>query len=258
MAKHDSGQYWNQTWSPPVGCSHCSEGCLRCWAEAMARRHAGMGLLDAQVARWDGTIRLRRHMLDAPRHWRKPRIVLTCAMTDLFHETMPFTWQEEILAIAQACRRHQFVIPTKRPANAIAVLDGIGEDPNEFPQPNIWLGASICDQADAVRMLPSLCELAARGWNTFIHAEPVLGPIELDEAYDEWWASAHCPRWIVAGGETGPGARRCDVRWIIDLMLQCEGNGIPFWFKGWGRCIPPGQEYGKLDGKQCRQKPEGW
>ena len=269
--KSDSAPWWvtedefktETTWSPLIGCSRISDGCSRCWAERFARRHAANQTLPPatrrayqDVADWDGTIRLLPHMLDVPRHWRKPRVVLTCAMTDLFHEQTPFAWQQQILAIASAYRRHQFVIATKRPQNALKVLNALGPDWEELRHSNVWLGASICNQADADRMLPSLCELAKRGWPTFLHCEPMVGDFDLDAAYDQWRHVSCRPRWIIVGGESGPGARMTEPHWVRCLKVAARSIQLPFWFKGWGRHVPPGQQPGKLDGKTWRQRPQ--
>ncbi len=251
--KSDSAPWWTKTWSPLIGCAHC-------WAERFARRHAANHTLPPatrqayqDVAARDGTIRLLPHMLDMPLRWRKPQIVLACAMTDLFHPQTKSDWMGQILEIMALHAQHQFVILTKRPERAMVwTRNGLP------PRPNIWLGASMCDQHDADRMLPPLCKLAERGWNTFIHAEPLVRPVSLTAAYDDWWKSARAPRWMVIAGENGPGARLTNPEWVRALARAMRDAGIPIWFKGWGRHIPEGQQPGKLDGIEYRQTPEEW
>lgn len=41
-------------------------------------------------------------------------------------------------------------------------------------------------------------------------------------------------RWIIAGGETGPGARPAHPDWFRSLRDQCKAHGVPFFFKSWG------------------------
>jgi protein gp37 len=40
--------------------------------------------------------------------------------------------------------------------------------------------------------------------------------------------------WVIAGGESGPGARPLDPSWVASLRDQCAEAGVPFFFKQWG------------------------
>lgn len=40
--------------------------------------------------------------------------------------------------------------------------------------------------------------------------------------------------WVVAGGESGPGARSLQSDWVCDLRDQCADAQVPFFFKQWG------------------------
>ncbi len=39
---------------------------------------------------------------------------------------------------------------------------------------------------------------------------------------------------MIVGGESGPGARAMDPRWVTDLRDQCGRARVPFFFKQWG------------------------
>lgn len=43
--------------------------------------------------------------------------------------------------------------------------------------------------------------------------------------------------WIIAGGESGPGARPCDVAWIRSTVEQCKAAGVSCFVKQTGRWI---------------------
>lgn len=60
----------------------------------------------------------------------------------------------------------------------------------------------------------------------FLSLEPLLGPLDdLDlESID----------WVIVGGESGPGARRMEPAWVLDLRDQCRQSAVPFFFKQWG------------------------
>jgi protein gp37 len=55
----------------------------------------------------------------------------------------------------------------------------------------------------------------------------------------------HCQRgsgidWVVAGGESGPGARPMHPDWLTSLRDQCTAAAVPFLFKQWGEWAPVG------------------
>ena len=37
--------------------------------------------------------------------------------------------------------------------------------------------------------------------------------------------------WVIAGCESGPGARPCDVAWLRSLRDQCAAAAVPFFLK---------------------------
>jgi hypothetical protein len=43
--------------------------------------------------------------------------------------------------------------------------------------------------------------------------------------------------WVVAGGESGPGARPMHPDWARSLRDQCAAAGVPFLFKQWGASL---------------------
>jgi protein gp37 len=93
----------------------------------------------------------------------------------------------------------------------------------------VWLGTSIesdkhVGRADALRATPA----AVR----FISAEPLLGPLpSLDLTGIDW---------LIAGGESGPGARPMHPDWVRDLRDRCQAAGTAFFFKQWGEYRPGG------------------
>lgn len=117
-----------------------------------------------------------------------------------------------------------------------AAEDWVRSDP-PWPLPNVWLGVSVEDQRRADERVPPLLETpAAVRW---ISAEPLLGPVDLLAAGA---VTVETPGrepagridWVVAGGESGPGARPCHPAWLRGLRDQCAAAGVPFHFKQWG------------------------
>ena len=142
-----------------------------------------------------------------------------------------------------------------------------------WPLPNVWLGVSVEDQRRADERIPILLDTpAAVRW---ISAEPLLGPIDptricivpkvagspragihidaLRGRYVEsrmpyigsWDADGPYPAgalprrldWVVAGGESGPGARPANPQWFRDLRDQCAAAGVPYLHKQNGEWV---------------------
>lgn len=129
-----------------------------------------------------------------------------------------------------------------------------------WPLPNVWLGTSCEDQQRADERVPLLMECPAA--IRFVSAEPLLGPINLrpwlgtecthEDAHVEPDTNAVICRacdeadqldWVIVGGESGPGARPCQVQWIRSIVQQCAGAGVSCFNKQLGaRPIAPAGE----------------
>ena len=135
-----------------------------------------------------------------------------------------------------ADRLHEVVRDTHNGADVIASrwLDG-------SPPPNVWLGVSAENQAEADRRIPILLDIPAAV--RFVSAEPLLGPIDFRRS---WWVTnglgenhpAFDARigldWIICGGESGSGARPCDVAWLRSIRDQCKAAGVACFVKQLG------------------------
>lgn len=122
----------DESWNPIIGCSKISAGCANCYAEKMAGRLANMGNINYQevvcmrpdadtviranqhIGKWGGNTVFVESALTKPLHWRKPRKIFVCSMSDLFHESVPFEWVLKILGIIIATPWHQYYFLTKR------------------------------------------------------------------------------------------------------------------------------------------------
>jgi protein gp37 len=143
------------------------------------------------------------------------------------------------------------------PTNCVCRCDRDDGD-IRWPLPNVWLGISTEDQTRAEERIPDL--LATRAAVRWISAEPLLGPIDLTQSLytgeggvamrgylrnpaepDDFHFFANKLDWVVAGGESGPGARPMHPDWARSLRDQCAAAGVPFLFKQWGAYLPAGQ-----------------
>lgn len=245
-------------------CTHASEGCRHCYADAINRRLGTElpykpGLLrtasrpDAEVE-----IFLDENALRIPLHWRKPREIFPGSMTDLFADFVTDEMLDRIFAVMGLCQNHIFQPLTKRPERARRYLETIAEafyrkpeslderfggicvdltnspcaagafEELEWPLPNVWLGTSIEDRPALLERAGHLRQApAAVRWFSM---EPLIGDpgaILLD-AID----------WVVVGGESGNRARHLHPFWVYSIRDQCLEAGIAFFFKQWGAWAP--------------------
>lgn len=262
----------DSTWNPIRGCTRVSEGCRNCYAEGVARRFSGPGLpyeglvrigSDGKPHEWNGNIHFaENHLLD-PLKWKTPRRIFVNSMSDLFHENVATGWQDSVLAVAAMAPWHQYQILTKRPETMYRVMSSEGRrqavnDKMEFilktmaiprgsfsrytekwPLPNVWLGVSVENQKAADERIPLLLQTPAA--LRFLSMEPLLGSVDLSENRGgiEFTWLVQRPQgwgidWVIAGGESGPGARPMHPDWARLLRDQCARAGVPFFFKQWG------------------------
>lgn len=147
--------------------------------------------------------------------------------------------------------------------------------PAIWPLPNVWLGVSVEDQRRADERIPILLDTpAAIRW---ISAEPLLGPVDLTDAcHGSWFFDAlrgtrwhddpDGPNqaeqfargldWVVAGGESGPGARPMHPDWARSLRDQCATAGVPFLFKQWGEWTEACQDLRNADDSHIEIDPD--
>jgi protein gp37 len=98
--------------------------------------------------------------------------------------------------------------------------------------PNIWLGTSVENQKAADDRIPSLLQTPAAV--RFLSCEPLLESIDLRkylglcsgcqtcEFHGGHRISKSMLGWIIAGGESGSGARPCHVDSIRSIVRQCK------------------------------------
>ena len=206
---------WTETtWNPVTGCSKISPGCKHCYAERMAKRLQAMG-----TAKYQSGFEVTIHpiTLAEPLAWSKPRLVFVNSMSDLFHDAVPTDYIQSVFAVMNRASQHTFQVLTKRPER-VAAMNGKLDW-----APNIWLGVSVESKA----WLGRIDHLWATGAKTkFLSLEPLLGPLPALELADI--------DWVIAGGESGPGARPMEADWVRAIRDSCLHQQVPFFFKQWG------------------------
>lgn len=290
---------WTEvTWNPVVGCTRVSSGCDHCYAAVMTKRLGSMptmretygGLVNEGKGHFNGTVRCLDERLLAPLKWSKPRRVFVNSMSDLFHESVPADFIQQVWLTMCRCPQHTFQILTKRADRMAIVVKMIMENMRTStagltkPLPNVWLGTSVEDQRAADVRIPAL--LGTPAAVRFLSCEPLLGPVDLtwlEEPDDDrdgvidalrgqnliyglghgiempryrpgWEDAGPCDRmyvdertdlgsihWVIAGGESGSGARPMHPDWVRGIRDQCVEAGVAFFFKQWGEWFPRSQ-----------------
>lgn len=212
------GETWNpiratdkQTGGTGHFCVKVSAGCQNCYAADFQKRFNNKVRYAAQDAD-KVELFLDEIALLKPLHWKKPRTIFVCSMTDLFYEGHDDDWIDQVFAVMALCPQHTFIVLTKRIKTAHqymtsiggvddvrldgfrdAMVEGMaqkiyhdrtGEDPSmwlavNFPLPNVWLGVSVEDQAAANQRIPVLLDTPAAV--RFLSVEPLLGPVDLTD-----------------------------------------------------------------------------
>lgn len=269
MSATTSIEWTDRSWNPVRGCSIVSPGCINCYAMKQAHRFSGPGRayegLTKQTTagpQWTGVVRTIEAALLEPLSWRKPARIFVNSMSDLFHEDVPDAFIDRVFAVMALAPQHTFQILTKRAERmrdyisgwadmrgtieSVAIREGLEfytiASPLEFesevrrpwPLPNVWLGVSCENQEQADKRIPLLLKTPATV--RWVSAEPLLGPIELTYRRSAGPLGGYVSflDWVVVGGESGNGARPCDLAWVRSIVQQCKGASVPVFVKQLG------------------------
>ena len=262
MSENSKIEWTDHTFNPWEGCQKVSPGCDHCYAETRNARFAG-----GRAVNWGPGAPRRR---TSPANWRKPlawnaahaeflgqhgrrQRVFCASLADVFDNAVDPAWRADLFALIAATPNLDWLLLTKRIGNVERMLGDIRHGADEelsvldmMPLPNVWLGASIVNQAEADRDIPKLLAVPARV--RFLSMEPLLGPVDFYASSAAWFERGDAPwvngpilqgiHWVIAGGESGPGARPVHPDWARSLRDQCAAAGVPFLFKQWGEWVP--------------------
>jgi len=227
VGDHSAIEWTEATWNPTTGCDRTSPGCDNCYALTLSKRLKAMGQAKYQN---DGDPRtsgpgfgltLHPDTLDIPRSWTSRRTIFVNSMSDLFHQAVPERYIRQVFDVIASTPQHQYQVLTKRSKRLADVGRRL-----DWPS-NLWMGVSI-ENAKYRFRIDHLRDVDAA--IRFVSAEPLLGPIpdlNLDGIH-----------WLIAGGESGAGARPMDEGWVVNLRDQCADASVPFFFKQWGGRTP--------------------
>lgn len=207
-------EWTEMTWNPTTGCNKISAGCKFCYAEKLSKRLKAMG---HEKYRRAFKLTLHPDTLEIPYTWKKPKKVFVNSMSDLFHEDIPLAYIQQVFSVMNALPQHQFQILTKR-------AERLAEVSAELTwTENIWMGVSVEDE----RVMDRINHLRnTEAYIKFLSLEPLIGPLpHIDLTNIDW---------VIVGGESGPGCRPMERKWVLDIKAQCRKAEVAFFFKQWG------------------------
>jgi protein gp37 len=285
MAENTAIEWCDHTFNPWEGCQKVGPGCDHCYAETRNARFGG-----GTAPNWGPGAERRR---TSASNWRKPlrwqadaeafqaahgrrQRVFCASLADVFDNAVDPAWRGDLFELIRATPDLDWLLLTKRIGNVANMLPV----PFDFERlyPNVWLGATIVNQAEADRDAPKLLATPARV--RFLSMEPLLGAIDLTMLHVEGITNLnaltgdhgvlHPMRgrgaaldWVIVGGESGPGARPMHPDWARSLRDQCVDAGVPFLFKQWGEhSLDYDRDRDDPDwrrcGEQARKHPGQW
>ena len=267
MSENTKIEWCDHTFNPWEGCQKVSPGCDNCYAEARNSRFGG-----GTAINWGPSAPRRRTSAAnwaLPKRWNAQadafmaqhghrQRVFCASLADVFDNSVPVQWRRDLFDLIAATPNLDWLLLTKRIGNARSLYSEAYLDSARAWPDNVWIGATIVNQAEADRDIPKLLDVPARVH--FLSMEPLLGPVDLThievfggdaEIYplkgttdcvdDEGAPTDDVPAldWVIVGGESGPGARPMHPDWARSLRDQCEAAGVPFLFKQWGEWGEP-------------------
>lgn len=243
MAGRSQIEWTENTWNPVTGCTQVSPGCDRCYAMRLVNVRQVKNPRSPRYGHTFNEVMLHADRLEQPSRWKSTRRIFVNSMSDVFHKEVPDAFIGRIFDEMERNEHHIFQVLTKRAERMKRYVNKRYRG-SSCP-PHIWLGVSIenMDYAWRAKMLKDTA--AAIRW---ISAEPLIGSL-VDLQLDRI-------DWLVAGGESGPGARPMEAQWVRELRDRCKADSVRFFFKQWGGEVKKaGGDEARLDGRRWTQYP---
>lgn len=253
MSEFTNIAWCDSTWNWARGCDKVSPGCKNCYITTTAPfRTIGM-------KHGDPRIRAGENTFNAPLKWNKRpwicdcgtiqtateetatcpkcksdwhrRRVFSLSLGDWLDKKIPPQWLLEALLVMWRCQDIDFLLCSKRLEQWRKRLEGILLF---FPLPdietagfcswimnwlngkapkNIWIIGSAENskwmekRAEQLEAIPAV----VKGWS----CEPLLGPLD-------FLRDSRSVDWVIFGGESGKGARPCNIDWIRNGNKQAR------------------------------------
>ncbi|SEI41624.1 phage Gp37/Gp68 family protein [Paraburkholderia diazotrophica] len=267
MSENSKIEWTDHTFNPWEGCQKVGPGCDHCYAETRNARFAGGTAINwgpgaprrrTSVANWRKPLQWNKaHAEFFAQHGRRQR-VFCASLADVFDNAVDPIWRRDLFDLIELTPNLDWLLLTKRIGNVFEMVARARSHDWLAGRHNVWLGATVVNQAEADRDIPKLLAVPARVH--FLSIEPMLGPIDLERPMPgpdlpqgggasicQPWMIQSGIDWVICGGESGPGARPMHPNWARDVRDQCAEAGVPFLFKQWGEWTP-GENVGRQTG----------
>lgn len=240
------------TFNPWWGCEKVSEACKHCYAESMARRwgHQIWGRAAARRplgdANWKQPLAWDRHARENGVRAR----VFCASMADVMEDRRDLDpLRERLWKLIDRTPSLDWMLLTKRPENFLRLTSWRTRWPD-----NVWAGTTAETQAWAARRWAHLREVPAVV--RFLSVEPMLEPMDL---LGLTRSDADRPlHWVIVGGESGPGARRTDPSWFMELQRQSAIADIAYFLKQSGLMLAKELGFADRAGADPDEWPAAW
>jgi protein gp37 len=256
-------QWCDATFNPWRGCQKVSAGCKYCYAATLVNGRLRGDFAKQRVVLGDRSWREPKMLDREAGGLRERRRVFCASLADVFEDwTGPMLnaqgderWykhertetgnmtpetmddvRRRLFELIDATPHLDWLILTKRPENirrfwpeTFPLSGGFTGEARQL-RSNVWLGTSVEDQEQGQKRWDQLQTCRDLSPVLFWSVEPMLESIDAHEI----WRNAAVPDWVIAGGESGFGARPCNIAWIRSLRDQCSAAGVPFFLKQLG------------------------
>ncbi len=207
-------------WNLWHGCRKLSAGCAHCYVYRGDEKRGIDSATVTKTASFDAPIARKKR--DGEYKIPSGTLVYICFTSDFFLEDAD-PWRAEAWDMIRERSDLRFLMITKR-------IDRLAECvPEDWGDG--WEHVTICctveNQDRADYRLPIY--RAAPIKHKRIICEPLLGPVDFGPYNIGKWVEQ-----VLAGGESGYGARPCDFDWVMALREECVRQGVSFWFKQTG------------------------
>ncbi|MFX0194868.1 MAG: DUF5131 family protein, partial [Candidatus Hodarchaeota archaeon] len=224
----EKGKYWDVAVNPIVHDKCSCEVGDRCWAKKMLH-------MRRNLKGWQPGYYFKR--LNNIPLTGKSRVFAFNWLCDIAHSSVPKDKITSVLTNLSVTNEHRvkhwglqphiFLILSKFPHR---LFDAIN---NSFKQEGywkdgLWIGTSIsgADNTNDFNRLWVISKFKDIGFKTWLSYEPILNPVSKDfnmlrGMFDQ----------IIAGAETGSGARPCNLDWIRTIRDECANANVPFFLK---------------------------
>lgn len=205
-------------WNPWHGCSKISSGCKNCYVYRSDKKYDRDPTIVCKTKAFDAPIARKR---DGSYKIVAGEMVWTCFSSDFLVEEAD-EWRSSAWEMMRERQDLRFMFITKR---IHRLMDCLPPDWGEG-----YDNVAICCTAENQEMADFRLPIfkAAPIKHKSIACEPLLGRIDLLDYLGEDIYQ------LVAGGESGAGARLCRYEWILSLRDQCMAKNVPFMFKQTG------------------------